>query len=146
MVCTVFRGQYITPLFSFASEQDSPTIDYTLTRVYGGESLYIGAASLSPDGRWIAYTDGDYTTPSNLWLISTEGGDPIPLTKGPYIDGGPIWFPSSDRIAFGSTRAPIYAIMTLPLNKLTGRPTGPPRQVTLESIEPYFDVSPDDLS
>jgi Tol biopolymer transport system component len=128
---------------SAAGDQESPEIEYTLTRVFGADSWSISAASLSPDGRWIAFTEGDDTTRKNIWIVSTEGGEPTALTTGPYLDSLPIWFPSGDRIAFLSTRTPIWAVMTLPLDRLTGRPTGPPRQVTLDRILANFDVSPD---
>ncbi len=128
---------------SSSAAQDSPVIEYTLTRVFGADSWSIREASLSPDGRWIAFVEGDERTRRSLWLISTKGGEPIPLTTGPYIDDSPVWFPAADRIAFRSNRTPIYAIMTLPLDTITGQPTGPPRQVTLDSSYAYFDVSPD---
>ena len=131
------------PPASMASVPDSPTIEYTLTRVFGADSWSIRDASLSPDGRWIAFAEGDEITRLNLWIVSTEGGEPIPLTTGPYLDDSPVWFPSAERIAFRSNRTPIWAIMTLPLDTLTGRPTGPPRQVTLDRISANFDVSPD---
>ena len=131
------------PPASMASVPDSPTIEYTLTRVFGADSWSIRDASLSPDGRWIAFAEGDEITRLNLWIVSTEGGEPIPLTTGPYFDDSPIWFPSAERIAFRSNRTPIWAIMTLPLDTLTGRPTGPPQQVTLDRISANFDVSPD---
>lgn len=128
---------------SSSAEQNLPVIEYALTRVFGADSWSIREASLSPDGRWIAFVEGDERTRLSLWLISTKGGEPIPLTTGPYIDDSPVWFPSADRIAFRSNRTPVWALMTLPLDTITGLPTGPPRQVTLDNLSAYFDVSPD---
>lgn len=125
------------------SEQETPAIEYTLTEVFGEESWTIHRTALSPNGRWIAFTEGDFQTRKSLWVVSTEGGQPIRLTKGPYLDDSPLWFPTSDRIAFRSTRPPAYSIMTLPVDPLTGRATGHPRQVTLDRPSAWFDVSPD---
>ncbi len=126
-----------------ASAQEVPSIEPTYTKVFGAQSTYIKNAALSPDGRWIAFTEGDDVDRTNLWVVSAEGGKPIRLTRGPYLDGSPVWFPTSDRIAFRSTRPPTWAIMTLPLDPLTGKPTGPPQQVTIERLTADFDVSPD---
>ncbi len=130
-------------LASTGSEQDPSTIEYTLTRVFGHATWTIHRAALSPNGRWIVFTEGDFETRKSLWGVSTQGGEPIRLTKGPYMDDSPLWFPASDRIAFRSTRTPVYSIMTLPIDPLTGRATGSPRQVTIDSVTAWFDISPD---
>ncbi len=145
LVVLVFSMATLTrpPPSSIAPGQGSPAIEFTLTQVYGRDSSSIREASLSPDGRWIAFTREDGTTRRNIWILSTEGGEPVPLTTGRYFDDAAVWFPAGDRIAFRSTRTPIPAIMTVPFDTLTGRPTGPPRQVTLDQIYEHFDVSPD---
>jgi Tol biopolymer transport system component len=126
------------------SEEDVPMIEPRFTRIFGTDSMEIASARLSPDGRWIAFiASTDWGVGSNLWIVPTAGGEPARLTGGAYADDGPVWFPGSDRIAFRSDRPGPFAIMTLPIDKETGRPTGPPRQVTLESSSAYLDVSPD---
>jgi Tol biopolymer transport system component len=112
------------------SEPEVPTIEPTFTRLFGSDTLEIYGASMSPDGRWVMFGG------ENLWVVSASGGEPIRLTEG-KADGA-VWFPTSDRIAFRSS-----AIMTLPIDRETGQPTGPPRPVTLEGSQAYFDVSPD---
>lgn len=123
--------------------QDSPVLEFTLTRVFGSESLVISDAALSPDGRWIVLTEGDQQQRSNLWVLSTGGGAPVPLTRGPYIDAFPSWFPSGERIAFVSTRPPVCTIMTVPFDPDSGTAAGPPRQVGLDVVGDSLDVSPD---
>jgi Tol biopolymer transport system component len=95
----------------------------------------IGKAVMSPDGRWIAFIAAD-----DLCILPAAGGEPVRLTQGAYH---PVWFPDSERIAFLSDRPGFWAVMTLPMDNETGRPAGPPRQVTLEGSQAFFDVSPD---
>jgi len=122
--------------------QEVPTIEPTYTRVYGN-SLWVLEASISPNGRWIAFTEGEEGVRTNLWLVPAEGGEPIRLTSGRYQDDFPVWFPGSDRIAFRSDRGLTDGVMTLPVDPLTGQPTGPTRAVTLDACSAWFDVSPD---
>ncbi len=120
-----------------------PAIEPTYTKVYGADSLSVQRATISPNGRWIAFTDGDGVDRFNLWLVPAEGGEPVRLTSGSSWDDFPVWFPGSDRIAFRSNRVPTAGVMALPVDPLTGQTTGPARQVTLDAISAYFDVSPD---
>lgn len=55
----------------------------------------------SPDGAWIAYIsefDGD-AGPAGLYVVSTDGGDPIGLTPVGTGCGPPAWSPDSRRLA-----------------------------------------------
>jgi Tol biopolymer transport system component len=121
-----------------------PRIEPRFTRIFGTDSVRIAFATMSPDGRWIAFVaSSDWGVGSNVWILPAAGGEPARLTSGAHRDDGPVWFPGSDRIAFRSDRPGPWAIMTLPIDSETGQPTGPPRQVTLEGSQAYFDVSPD---
>jgi len=69
----------------------------------------IGAPSLSPDGaRAVAAVTRcsmeDNTTSSSLWLFSTRGAAPRPLTQAGARDGQPAFSPRGDQIAFVSRR------------------------------------------
>ncbi len=63
---------------------------------------------VSPDGKWVAYK---VATPdkeanrsvSNIWLVSTAGGQPRQLTSGGR-DSRPQWSPDSKSLAFLSGR------------------------------------------
>jgi len=126
------------------TQQDVPTIEPTYTRIFGSDTLEIGSPAMSPDGRWIAFAVLESMDKMNLWIVSSEGGEPIRLTDGNYSDEAPVWFPNSDRIAFRSVaRRPYLAIMTLLIDPRTGQRAGPPQTVTLEASAAYFDVSPD---
>lgn len=75
-------------------------------------------ARLSPDGRHVAFvvTQADMKTNfrnSDVWLVSTEAGEPRVLTRSLKRDDQPRWSPDSRRLAFISDRdgkAQIYVI------------------------------------
>ena len=68
----------------------------------------IAAPEVSPDGQWVAY---GISTPdmeanrgvSNIWLVSTSGGDAIQLTQSGK-DSAPSWSPDGKTLAFLSGR------------------------------------------
>ncbi len=124
----------------------------------GGQPKYVGlfhsdsmefwAPDLSPDGRWIVCSGpADSHGSSNLWILPTAGGMPIRLTSGPHQDMWPRWFPSGDRVAFFSNR-PVSTtgelfVMSIGVDPRTGRPKGPPQQVTLDPAQLGLAISPD---
>jgi WD40 repeat protein len=126
------------------AQEDLPIIEPTFTRIFGSDTLEVWPVmSMSPDGAWIVFGVNEGRQKVNLWIVSTDGGEPARLTDGDYHHDGPVWFPTGDRIAFRSNRQGYWAVMTLPIDQQNGRPTGPPRPVTLEGSAAYFDVSPD---
>lgn len=70
----------------------------------------VSSPVLSPDGRQVAYVvsrvDADKNTyRSAVWVAAVDGsGEPRQLTAGSESDAAPVWSPSSDRIAFTSSR------------------------------------------
>ncbi len=60
--------------------------------------------SWSPDGRWLAYSrlDPDYN--EEIWIIASEGGEPVNVTRHPEYDTGPIWSPDGSVLAWSTTR------------------------------------------
>ncbi len=69
----------------------------------------LGAPSLAPDGAQAVaaltrYSMADNSSASSLWLLSTLGGAPRPLTQCGDKDGAPRWSPRGDLIAFTAKR------------------------------------------
>ena len=69
----------------------------------------VSDAQVSPDGKWVAYvvTSVDMkenANDSDVWLVSTAGGEPVRLTTNKKNDNQPRWSPDSKRIAFISAR------------------------------------------
>jgi dipeptidyl aminopeptidase/acylaminoacyl peptidase len=68
----------------------------------------VSGAAVSHDGKWVAYA---VSTPdmeanrgvSNIWIISTAGGDPIQVSQGGR-DNSPEWSPDGKTLAFVSAR------------------------------------------
>jgi dipeptidyl aminopeptidase/acylaminoacyl peptidase len=69
----------------------------------------VSDAQISPDGKWVAYVVSkadmvaDASDP-DLYLVSTNGGDPIRLTTSKKADASPRWSPDGKWIAFISAR------------------------------------------
>jgi Tol biopolymer transport system component len=69
----------------------------------------VGGAQVSPDGEWVAYTVSTTNlekdqSKSQIWMVSTQGGDPIPLTMSSESAGGPKWSPDGKYLSFTATR------------------------------------------
>ena len=62
-------------------------------------------ASLSPDGRFIAYDMGPVSGDGqNISVISVEDGTEWPLVQSPATDNGPMWTPDGSQVLFVSNR------------------------------------------
>jgi dipeptidyl aminopeptidase/acylaminoacyl peptidase len=80
---------------------------------------YVNSVAISPDGKWVAYTEMRWEPPAEsrnteLWVVSTAGGDPRRLTFDPAADGGAQWSADSRFIFFTSARG--KAEQEAPLN------------------------------
>lgn len=116
-----------------------PVIEPRLTRIIGSDTLQIREPALSPDGRWVAFSQTTSEIGS-LWIVSSAGGEPRRLIDAANVQE-PVWFPEGDRIAYFSSE--ISAIMTVPFDTRLGRVSGRPQRVTLEPAARWFRLSPD---
>lgn len=69
----------------------------------------VGSAQISPDGEWVAYTVSTTNlekerTKTQIWMVSTSGGDPIPLTMSGESISGPKWSPDGKYLSFLTSR------------------------------------------
>jgi len=73
-------------------------ISYTSTEIVSSESI-IDRPELSPDGKWIAYSqkkDANW----DIFVIPSEGGNPTRLTSSEDMDTNPRWSPDGTKIAY----------------------------------------------
>jgi dipeptidyl aminopeptidase/acylaminoacyl peptidase len=69
----------------------------------------VAQPELSPDGQWVAYTVRtkmlkEDKNEQRLWMISTHGGDPLPMTAEGVSSSHPRWSPDGKYLSFLSSR------------------------------------------
>ncbi len=65
-----------------------------------------GAASWSPDGKWIVVRGNEHDNPG-LFKVPADGGKPIRLTMGAALN--PVWSPEGNIIAYAGRNVSAYA-------------------------------------
>lgn len=97
-----------------------------------------GAASYSPDGKWIAFT-GDYDGNSDLFVIPAAGGEPRRLTWHPGPDYCVGWKPDGSAVLFLSWReSPHRTPLLFEVPAAGGEPTALPLGMVA-----HFDIDPE---
>ena len=100
----------VVPVTTYDIAENKGSTDLWLVPVAGGAARQLTSdkasdtqATVSPDGRWIAFVSkrGD-DTESQIYVIAVDGGEARRVTNLPTGAGAPKWFPDSSRIAFVS--------------------------------------------
>ncbi len=79
--------------------------------------IYPKMMGMSPDGRWIVYSlnqEPPYLQ-HDIYLLSTDGGQDIPLVEHPANDVFPVWAPDGKSILFASNRAGTLDVWVIPM-------------------------------
>lgn len=89
-------------------------------------------ASLSPDGRYIAYhTPADAKTQArDIFVLALDGSRENAVVQHPADDSFPFWSPDSSRIIFLSDRTGTPSLWSVPVKD--GKAMGPPELVKAE--------------
>jgi Tol biopolymer transport system component len=81
---------------------------------------------LSPDGRFIAYHEGDQGT-RDVHVVSLDGRQAFRITTDPADDFEPIWSPDSRHLAFRSNRLGSVSLWIVEVKD--GQPSGQPAKL-----------------
>jgi dipeptidyl aminopeptidase/acylaminoacyl peptidase len=101
----------------------------------------IGDFTISPDGRWVAFSAvdvslADNTKKSHLWIVPFAGGEPHRLTEVGHGTEDRLRFsPDGKQVLFSAVRSGASQIYVQTFHAETGTLIGSPRQLTSISTE-----------
>jgi dipeptidyl aminopeptidase/acylaminoacyl peptidase len=103
------RALVIIPTYFCASTQPGITQTSTLSVDDQFAIQEVSNPRMSPDEKWVAYTVRTTsleleTSEVRLWMISTNGGDPIPMTSKGYSVSNVEWSPAGNYLSFITAR------------------------------------------
>jgi serine/threonine-protein kinase len=78
--------------------------------------LPVYVSSVSPDGEWVVISDWG-SPQSDLYLVSTRGGDPIPVVTDPFGQFGGMISPDGRWIAYTSSETGVYEVHVRPFRR-----------------------------
>ncbi|MEZ4585302.1 MAG: S9 family peptidase [Gemmatimonadales bacterium] len=87
-------------------------------RAFAPEDWYrlatVSSPAISPDGQWVAFTvttvrEKENKRHSEVWLVSSQGGEPSRLTSPSQESSNPRWSPDGRLLLFSSNRPPSRA-------------------------------------
>jgi Tol biopolymer transport system component len=94
------------------------------------ETTWKARPDWSRDGRRVVYSSYLGRQWNQLWLMTSEGGDPLQLTYGEFDATTPRWSPAGDRIAYVSNERGNTSLWLVTL------PAGSRKQVSIEHRRP----------
>jgi len=124
-------GKQILAILERRPGEVKPRQELALIPVAGGPVRFLKMrwwwyANVSPDGRFLVYdAPGEKADQSDVWLLSLEGGQEVPLVRSPAGDGNPVWMPSGDKVLFTSNRTGTRGFWAIDV--VDGKPRGVPQ-------------------
>ena len=89
--------------------------------------------SWSPHGHRIAYWKVERGGRRNVWTIAANGGDPVVAIDDDFENWNPVWSPDGAHLYFVSDRSGTMNLWRLPINEVSGAPSGPAEPITIPS-------------
>jgi dipeptidyl aminopeptidase/acylaminoacyl peptidase len=85
----------------------------------------VGSPQISPDGDWVAYTVRqrdmeEDKSQTRIWVVSTSGGDPVPMTSVDYSASNPRWSPDNKYLSFQASKGEDEKTQVWNLNRIGG--------------------------
>lgn len=87
-------------------------------------------ARLAPDQRSVAFTRATGPGTSAIYVVPVDGGEPVQITTGAFIDDRPRWSADSRMIYFLSNRSEFLNVWVRRFEPATRQPVGELTQVT----------------
>ena len=132
-------------IFAYAADHGEPAL---LGVHREGSGVFPHAFAWSPDGRRIAYVNGNtnwwYSAnvePSSIWVIDAKGGEPVRVTDQDHLNMSPQWLADSRRLLFVSDRDGPRRVYAVEVD--ADGPRGSPRGVAGISDPHTISVSAD---
>jgi len=97
-------------LLGLSIKPETGTLEMPAAPLFGG-SMLIRTLSLSPDGKWIAFTT--QARQEDVFIMAADGSGIRQLTNDPARDRGVSWWPDSSRIVFYSNRNGNYEVWSI---------------------------------
>jgi Tol biopolymer transport system component len=92
----------------------------------------------SPNGRHIVYWAIDLDGDRDIWTIPASGGQPVRITRDPWLDWNPVWSPDGAYIYFCSNRGGSMGIWRIPVKDTSGEPRGAPEPIRTPAAYPGY--------
>lgn len=108
------------PLFAHAQGEPQPV---TIDDLMALQS--ISSPQISPDGEWVAYVvrsrdmEEDESN-TQIFMVATSGGEPIPMTDKETSAGDPQWSPDGNFLSFTASKGEDAKTQIWTLNRLGG--------------------------
>lgn len=120
VVAILTRRDNTTQIAIVSAEDQSARVVKTL------DWRYPAKASVSPDGRFLAYDlpPGERAPQRDIFLMAADGSGETPLVRHPANDFLPTWSPDGSQVVFVSDRAGTLGLWTIRVD--AGRPRGAP--------------------